>query len=316
MLAVLLAVLAALGIAPARAADALAMWMEGGAEPPSPAAAVRDALEAVAGSPVLALEIRDGANAARAFKPAVRRGDADMAAIPLAVLARESGLYAFDRIPYLATTPAAARRLFAAAADPVAQRLAEDGMVLLALEPRPAIGILTRTPLSDIAGFAGKRVWTQDAATRRLAELAGAVPEPDAARADALLVGAAEAMALIRARTLKPGPWSYLPIAGWHPARAVVISAKRLAALPAETRRRLTALQTDVADRWWSDAEAGSAAAQRTLADAGHTVEPVTAQLAAGLARIGQQMAAEWMPGAGADGATLLDALRGADHKP
>jgi len=287
------------------------MRMEGGAEPPSPVVEIRASLAGSTGAPGLTLEIRDGAAAARTFKTALRNGEADLAAIPLAVLARESGLYAFDRIPFLAATRADARRLFDAAFTPIARRLAEDDLVLLALEPRPATGLLARTPIKRAADFGGKRLWSPDAAARRIAEIAGATPEPEASRADALFVGAAEAMALLRARTLGPGAWTYIRIEGWHPVRAVVISAKPLAALTPDVGQRLSGSASVWADIWWRDEAAGSAAAEQALAEAGHKVERRTDELAADFARIGQQMAAEWMPGAGADGAALLGKIRG-----
>lgn len=294
----------------ALAADALVMRMEGGAEPPSPVGALRSALAGIADAPEITVEIRDGHAAARAFKAAVRKGEADLASIPMEVLARESALYAVDQIPQLVTTRDGARRLFEVAAGLIARRLSEDDLVLLGLEPRPAIGLLARGQIGGVADLRGKRLWSPGAASRRLAEIAGATPTADMRQADVLMLPAAQALALIRARSLPAGPWTYYRLAGWHPARAVVMASKRLAALPPEVRQRLKGSGPASAEMWWREEAAGTAAAETALADAGHKVEPPSPQLVADLARIGQQMAAEWRPGAGADGAALLDAVR------
>jgi TRAP-type C4-dicarboxylate transport system substrate-binding protein len=313
-LAPLAALVAALGVplatvGAAHAEVVLVMRVDGQAEPPSPAGVVIAAMAGLSGAPQLKLDVREGAKPAKDFKAALRKGEADLAAIPLAVLARESGLYAADQLPFLATSRAGSRRLFATLAPIVARRLAEDDLVLLALEPRPPRGLLVNRGLIGTEGLRGVRLWAPSAALRRLTEIAGAIPESDQARAEAMFVPAAEALGDGGPASKTRAGWSYYALEGWSPARAVVIRTAVLEKLPAPVRERLTTGVAENSQVWWRDGPSLTAEQGKRLADAGIAVLSPPKDLSAGLAAIGRQMAAEWMPGAGADGAEFLASI-------
>lgn len=297
----------------AAAGGVLVMRVEGSAEPPSSAGVVIAALAGLAGAPELKLDVREGRDAAREFKAAVRKGEAALAEVPLAVLARESALYAADQIPFLATSRDGAKRLYGQLALLVARRLAEDDLVLLGLEPRPPLGLLARRRIDRVHDLKGMKLLATSAALQRLAELAEAVPVTDATAADAQLVSVGDALEMALASKAQGAGWTFHRLDGWHPARALVMSAAALAAQPPAVRQRLTEGVAGFADVWWRSAEGAATGNLRKLADAGVTIIDSTPQLAPDLQRIGWRMAEEWAPGAGADGAALLAALRGSN---
>lgn len=299
----------------ATAESSLVMRVEGSAEPPSSAGVVIAALAGIAGAPGLKLDVREGADAARDFKSALRKGEADLAEIPLAVLSRESAIYSADGIPFLATSTETARRLYAGLAPLVAQRLAEDDLVLLALEPRPEVGLLARRRIERADDLKGLTVLAPSAAIRRLAELVDARQVAEPAAADAMLIPAAEALAFVKSQPAPASAWTYYRLQGWHPARALVASASRLAAQPAAMRERLIESVKAFSAVWWKGESRTAEETWRKLAEAGVAVVAPGQELAGGLRRIGMRMADEWAPGAGADGAAFL-AVAGAAASP
>lgn len=281
-----------------------------GAEPP-----VSLALKDLAGGPALEVVTAPELDAIRQFKSRLRKGEASIAEIPLSVLARESALYAADQIPYLATTTAEAERLFERLAPMVAQRLSEDDLVLLALLPLPARGLMTNQAVTAASGLGGQTMWAPTVALRRLAEHLGATSVAERPAASVLFLTPAEALAHMpgtSAASLAGGSsgWTYHALGGWHEGRAVVVSAASLKSLGPDAGQAFINQARNVERVYWNAHDAGSKSSAASLAESGHKVVTGTSELAAELSKIGQRMADEWLPGAGADGAAWLEAVR------
>lgn len=285
----------ALAAGSAVAAEPLVMLVAAG-ETPGPAAPPVDGVR---------IETKTGSGAARTFKAALRKGDAALADIPLAVLARESALYAADQIPFLAVTPDQSARLYAILAPHIAARLSEEDLVLIALAPGDPVGLLARRPVGRAADLAGMTLWAPDAATVRLAELLGAKPVKgtDPAKADALFVTAAEAAEIATREKPAARGWIFHALDGWRRGRAIVGAAAALDALPPDRRRALV--------DGFAGAVTPSAEPRGATVASGLATVTASGDLAADLGRLGQTMADDWMPGAGADGAAVLSAVRG-----
>lgn len=283
----------------------------------------------------------------REARRAVRDGRAVLAELPLPLLERESGLFAAASIPFLALGEAAVRRQLDILRPYLARRLAEDDLSLIALLPGPRRGLFARRSIADASALAGGTFAAPDAVTRRLAELMGAKPVAVAGIGSAAQsAGPAPASAPPAARAAT-GPRTL--DRGRQPDIAAhapdVIPAPDVVLAPADEAADVAAAAGDqatyhdlavwlgaslvVADRRKADDRAGATGrtleqtAWRALAARHHSalrrvaergiavVEPPPA-LAAGLAATGARLADEWMPGAGADGAAYLGALRSA----
>lgn len=287
-------------------ADSWIMLIPAGVDRISAEPAVALSLKGLTAGPTLEVLAKPGTEAARSFKQALRKGEATVAEIPLSVLARESALYAADQIAYLATTTAEAERLFEQLAPVIARRLAEDDLVLLALLPQPARGLFTKRPVAAAADLAKQPVWAPTAATRRLAEHFGGTPTVEHTQASAMFVTPDEIARLVPAQA---GGWTFQAAAGWHGAHAVVVAAKAWQALGPDAANTFRDNLRVYERAHWNALAAVAASDAARLAAAGHSVAPMPADVSAELARAGRRMAAEWMPGAGADGAAWLAAI-------
>ena len=273
------------------------------------------ALKDLAGGPALEVVTAPEFDATRQFKSRLRKGEASIAEIPLSVLARESALYAADQIPYLATTPAEAERLFQRLAPMIAERLSEDDLVLLALLPQPARGLMTNQAVTAASGLGGQTMWAPTVALRRLAEHLGATSVAERPAAAVLFLTPAEALAHVpatSAASLAGGSsgWTYHALGGWHEGHAVVVSAASLKSLGPDAGQAFINHARNYERAYWNAYDAGSKTSAVSLAAAGHKVVTGSSELVAELSKIGQRMADEWLPGAGADGAAWLEAVR------
>ena len=312
---------AAIGTRSVGAEGVLRMWLEGTPEVPNAPDVLREALADIGNEPKLQIETSAERGAASGFKRALRSGTADAAEIPLSALTRDSALFAADQIPGLAAGPDGPRRLYGTLGVLLARRLSGGGIVLVALLPRAPVGILAARRLERAADLAGARIWAPTAAKRRVAELLGEVAGAGkgvrvvakSEDADLLMVSADAAIDVLAERTAAGGTrtadWTFYTLDGWRPARAVIVPRAVMTKLGGGFETRLAELGRAAAGRWWAASADHTRKSERRLAEAGAAVEALVPELAGTLTQIGRRMADEWAPGAGADGAELLDAL-------
>lgn len=85
-------------------------------------------------------------------------------------------LFLLSSLPFLAATQADARRLYAAARVAYAERLAQEGLVLLFATPWPPSGLWAKTPIITPADLAGLAIRTYDATSAQVLAASGAHP--------------------------------------------------------------------------------------------------------------------------------------------
>lgn len=307
---------------PASCEETLRLGIAGPSEAPSAADVLGGFLASFAPPPRLVVETVAGPEAVRGLKPALRRGDADAAELPLGALELESALFAADQIPRLATSADARRNLHDRLDRILSRRLTEDGLLLVALLPGAPLGILSRRRIEAPADLRGARVWAPTAATRRIAELLGEAAGGDVrpvvapAEADVLPVSAAAALRALAFATTD-GPrraegWTFQSVPDWQPMRAVVVTERMLARLGGAAAARIDDWRSASGERWRAAASEHNGRSMRELEEAGAALAAASPAMVEAFTEIGRRMSAEWLPGAGADGASLLGG-RGGD---
>ena len=270
--------------------------------------ALREKIEALAPNPgVEWLRIVERRSAARGegseqFAGVAKRellaGQIAAAVLPASAFLRQSGLFGAFDVPFLAIPNRLSAKLESAVAPLLGARLAEDGLVFLALmETRPvALHVAAGDANGELAPL--RRVQAVDAASIRFAELIGAEPVRGAAAvADA--AGPPPAV-FRRMRPAEVAPADgRLPIAlAWRPRAILVVRRDALERMDSNTRERLERLAREVRDRlrqvWGS--------ATLPVAQGGSPREAL-------LREAGMTMAKEWAVGAGADGVAVLGEL-------
>jgi TRAP-type C4-dicarboxylate transport system substrate-binding protein len=104
---------------------------------------------------------------------------------------------------------------------------------------------------------------------------------------------------------------NYYKTNAWNPKNAVVVNQRAFARLPGDVQAALTSAAATAEKRGWEMSRTRERDADELLAKNGVAVSEPSAELKASLAKIGEQMAAEWEKSAGAEGQAILKAYRG-----
>ena len=103
---------------------------------------------------------------------------------------------------------------------------------------------------------------------------------------------------------------NYYKTNAWNPKDVVIVNARAFAGLPKDQQSALMKAAAAAEPRGWEMSKAREKEGDETLVKNGMAVSEPSAELKAALAKIGEQMAAEWEKSAGADGQAILKAYR------
>jgi len=248
------------------------------------------------------------------IKRAVQTGQAPIGERLLSAHANENPLFGFDSIPFLATSFDASDKLLAAAKDAVAGALDEQNLVYVYSVPWPPQGLYFKKEVNSVADMAGVKFRAYNAATARIAELAGMTPvQIEAAElSQALATGVAESFISSGSTGVDSKVWESLThfydVQAWLPRNTVFVNKDSFAGLD-------DAAKAAIMDCGAKAAETGEAKAKeltdqylKTLAENGMTVAAPSDELKDGLKGFGATMTEEWIAAAGDTGKAVIDA--------
>ncbi len=250
------------------------------------------------------------------IKRAVQTGQAPIGERLLSAHQNEDPIFGVDSVPFLATSFEDSERLIAAARPEIERLLAEQNLVLLYSVPWPPQGFYANKPIGGVEDMAGLKFRAYNAATARLAELAGMQPvQIEAAElSQALATGVAEAFVSSGSTGYDRKVWEQLShfydTQAWLPRNYVFVNKDAWDGVSDRARGclRSIGLMAEIAGTARARELSGWYLTQ--LAANGMEVGPPSAALAEDLAEIGETMAAEWAEAAGEAGAGILDAYR------
>src|SRR5690606_16392387 len=189
-----------------------------------------------------------------------------------------------------------------------------QGLMVLFSVPWPPQGIYAKNQLNAMEDMKGLKFRAYNAATQRIAQLAGAIPTQIEAAdiAPAFATGRVEAMITSPSTGADSKAWDYVSYyhntQAWLPKNIVVVNKDAFAALDQATRQAVIEAAKKAGARGWAASKEETAKKTKILADNGMKVVEPSAQLKAGFAAIGKTMTEEWVKSAGADGKALLEA--------
>ena len=251
------------------------------------------------------------------IKRAVESGEVAIGERLLSAHAGEHAVFAFDSVPFLATSFEASERLWQAARPTLETVLAQDNLVLLYSVPWPPQGFYFAQPVESLEEMAGFRFRTYNETTARLAELAGMVPvHVEAADLDAVLEsGGVKGFVSSSATGYEHAVWEHMThfydAKAWLTRNYVFVNADIFDGLDDQERfcLRSAAHLAEVA---------GTERAQELsnwylsrLAARGMTIDPPGEAFARDLAEVGAVMFDEWLRVAGDAGMRIIDAFAG-----
>ena len=247
---------------------------------------------------------------------AVSTGQVNIGEILLGQFANEDPVFAADNVPFVAAGYDSAWKFYQAQKPVLEKKLQGRGMRLLYAVAWPGQGIYTRDPLKSVSDLKGTKMRTYSPLTSRLAELLGAtgvqVQVTDVPQMFA--TGAMTTMVTSSATGTSTKAWefvkNYYKTNAWNPKNVVVANQRAFSSLPKNAQDGLLKAAAAAEPRGWEMSKAREKEGDEALAKNGMTVADASPELRGALAKIGEQMAAEWEKSAGADGQAILKAYK------
>ena len=251
------------------------------------------------------------------IKRAVQTGQANIGERVTSAHANENAIYGVEAIPFLATSFDASDELWKTALPKMTQVLDSQNLVYVYSVPWPASGFYTKKEINTVDDLKGIKFRAYNAATARIAELAGMVPmQIEAAElSQALATGVVDSIMTssttgVDSKVWEQGITHFYNVQAWLPRNTVFVNKRAWNDLDDDTRDAITTCGDQTYDDGLAKVKALAAEYIKTLEENGVTVSEPSPELEAGLAELGEVMTAEWLKEAGEDGQTIIDAYK------
>ena len=249
---------------------------------------------------------------ANEIKRAVQGGQAQIGEVLLVNFENENPIYGADGIPFLASSYADSKKLYAAQKPALTKLLETQGMKLMYTVAWPPQGIYSKKPLASVADLRGIKWRAYSPATAKIAELIGAQPVTIQAAelGQALATGVVESYMSsgstgYDSKTYESVKYWY-DTQAWLPKNAIIVNKKAFDALDAPTQAALTKAAADAEVRGWKLSEEKNEWYKKALTEKGMNILVPPAKLASDMKQVGTIMLADWQKKAGAEGETIV----------
>lgn len=266
----------------------------------------------------LLLKVHSGASLYKMpeIKRAVQSGQVPIGEVLMVTLVNENALYAVDGLPFLASSYADARKLWAAQRPYIERLLDAQGVRLLFAVPWPPQGLMTAKEVQSTQDLEGLNFRAYDKQTSRVGELIKARPVTVQAAevAQALATGKINSLMASAQSGVDYKAWESLKffydVQAWLPKNMVIVNKAAFASLPKNVQDALLAEARKAEEAGWTSSGEVAEATKKTLAANGMKVQAPSPKLVADLNRIGRTLAEEWLAGSGPDGKAIVDAFQ------
>lgn len=250
------------------------------------------------------------------IKRAVQTGQAPIGERLLSAHANEDPLFGIDSIPFLATSFDDSVALWSAASDAVKEALAEQNLVYVYAVPWPPQGLYFNKEVNSVSDMEGLKFRAYNAATARIAELAGMVPvQIEAAElSQALATGVAEAFISSGSTGYDRKVWEQLThfydVQAWLPRNTVFVNKDAWDGLSDANRTAITECGAKAEADGLAKAKELTQFYLDGLAENGMIVAAPGDALKAELQEFGEIMTQEWLDSAGEAGKAAVEAYK------
>ena len=250
------------------------------------------------------------------IKRAVATGQAQLGEVLISLHENEDPLFGIDVVPFLATSFAQSKKLWAASKPATEKKLAAQGLTVLFAVPWPPQGIYAKRDLTKVEDMKGLKWRAYNAGTSRIAELVGAQPLTIQAAElpQALATGVVDSFMSSGSTGYDSKVWESLThfydTQAWIPKNVTFINTAVLNALDAPAKRSILSAAANAETRGWKVAEEKTNWYLTELKAKGMKVQAPSPALATGFKKIGDQLTADWSKRAGAEGEAVVAAYR------
>lgn len=253
---------------------------------------------------------------AQEIKRAVQTGQAQAGEVLISLHENEDPLFGLDVIPFLSTSYPAAKKLWAASKDAITKKLDAQGLRLLFAVPWGPQGIYAKQDINKVGDLKGLKWRAYNVGTARIAELVGAQPVTIQAAElpQALATGVVNAFMTSGSTGYDSKVWEtmthYYDTQAWIPKNLTFVNKAAFDALDKPTQEAILKASAVAEERGWKLAEEKATWYLDQLKANKMKVLPPSAELKAGLEKIGDTLTADWTKKAGAAGQAVVDAYR------
>lgn len=250
------------------------------------------------------------------IKRAVQGNQAQAGEFFMVSFQNEWPLFGLDGLPFLAGNYDQAYKLYQAQRPALVKYLDQHGMVLLYAVAWPPQGIYTNKPINSVADLKGLKWRVYSPTTARIGELIGAQPvtiqeaELSQALATGVINGLITSSATGADNKLYENLKYYTNVQAWIPKNAVVANKRAFEALSPEDQKALTQAAAEAEKRGWASSRTVDTDSIAKLKAGGMQVVEPSAELKAGLEKVGDTVIQEWTKKAGKDGDEVLATYR------
>lgn len=266
----------------------------------------------------LQITVHPGASLFKApdIKRAVMTGQAQLGEVLLSIHENEDPIFGVDVVPFLANSFPAAMKLYQASKPAIVKKLDAQGLKLLFAVPWAPQGVYVNKPLATIEDMKGLKWRAYNVGTARIGEFVGAqsVTIQAAELPQALATGVVNSFMSSGGTGYDSKAWESLKyfydVQAWIPKNYTFVNKAAFDALDNPTQEAVLKAAATTETRGWKAWEEKANWYLDQLKAKGMTVEPPSPALKAGFQKIGDQLTADWLKKAGADGQAVVDAYK------
>lgn len=250
------------------------------------------------------------------IKRAVQTGQAQMGELLLSIHENEDPIFGIDVVPFLATSFPQAKKLYDASKETIAKKLDAQGLKLLFVVPWAPQGIYAKKDLNTIDDMKGLKWRAYNVGTARIGELVGAqsVTVQAAELPQALATGVVNSFMSSGGTGYDSKVWESLDhfydTQAWIPKDYTFVNKAAFEGLDKPTQDAILKAAATAETRGWKMWQDKAQWYIDQLAAKGMKVQPPSKELAEGFKKVGEQLAADWLKKAGAEGQSILDAYK------
>jgi TRAP-type C4-dicarboxylate transport system substrate-binding protein len=266
----------------------------------------------------LQITVHPGASLFKApdIKRAVQTGQVQIGEVLLSLHENEDPVFGVDVVPFLATSFPEAMKLYKASKSAIEKKLASQGLMLLFAVPWAPQGVYVNKPLNTIDDMKGLKWRAYNAGTARIGELVGAqsVTIQAAELPQALATGVVNSFMSSGGTGYDSKVWESLKyfydVQAWIPKDITFVNKAAFDALDKPTQDAILKAAATAETRGWKAWEEKSGWYIDQLKAKGMIVQPPSPELKAGFQKVGEQLTADWLKKAGAEGQAIVDAYK------
>jgi TRAP-type C4-dicarboxylate transport system substrate-binding protein len=250
------------------------------------------------------------------IKRAVATGQAQMGEILLSIHENEDPIFGIDVVPFLAVSQKDAANLYKASKAAIDKKLTAQGIMLLMAVPWAPQGVYTKKDLNTVEDMKGLKWRSYNVGTARIGELVGAqsVTIQAAELPQALATGVVNSFMSSGGTGYDSKVWESLDhfydVQAWIPKNYTVVNKAAFDALDKPTQEAILKAAAVAEQRGWKLWETKGNWYLDQLRAKNMKVLAPSPELASGFKKVGEQLTADWLKKAGADGQAIVDAYK------